>query len=171
MVFWAEDAANSVTGFLQMAYLSNMAYHPSSPPILDIYSVDLALVKSEFAQTHPTSLAPMSAGFKGGQMGSSYNWLEAMAAHDQQCLDYVSKLWRISTFIESELSSKLLQLENSRHSSSMKDLREITIPLIKNGGTLQNQNLSVWADNYYEGYEIAREIFLYCKDYRENYLS
>lgn len=171
IIYWAEGAANGITGFLQMAYHSNMGHNPSLPPLLDIHAVDLSVVEREFALLNPTSLAPMSPGFKGGQMGATYNWLEAMAAHDQQCLDYIGKLWRISSFIESELSALLLQIENSSHSSSMKQARELHIPFIQNGGTFQNQDLTVWADNYFESYEIARKIFEYCDRYRKNYVA
>ncbi|OOG77649.1 hypothetical protein [Algoriphagus sp. A40] len=171
IVRWAEGAANGVTGFLQMAYYSNSVHHPTLPSILDIDSVELALVEREFTWINPTALAPMSGGFKGGNLGPTYNWLEAMAAHEAQCMEYIAKLWRISSFLESELSSKLLQLENSRHSSSMKSAREIQIPIIQKGGTLQNQDLSTWTDNYYESYKIAREIMLYCDRYRKNYVE
>lgn len=171
IVRWAEGAANRVTGFLQMAYYSNSVHHPTSPPILDIDAVDRALVKREFAWINPTDHAPMSGGFKGGNLVPTYNWLEAMAAHEEQCMDYIGKLWRISYFLESDLTSRLLQLENSRHSSSMKDAREIHIPIIKKGGTLQNQDLSTWADNYFESYEIARQIMQYCDRYRKNYVK
>lgn len=169
--YWAESAANRITGFLQMAYYFNKALHPTSPDILAINSVDLPLVKHVFALVNPTALSPMNEGLLNGKMSSALNWLEAMAKHDLQCLEFIAKLWRISPFIESELSSLMLRIENSSHTAGMKSAREIEIPLMQTGATLQNQNLSSWAENYYESYEIARQIFFYCKQYRESYVS
>ncbi|MDB5119901.1 MAG: hypothetical protein JWN56_1119 [Sphingobacteriales bacterium] len=166
---WAERAAYNVTGFLQMLYYKNMQHHPDSEEILNIQTVTLDIVRREFALVSPTDFAPMHDGYKDGDIAPQLSWLGAMATQDTWSKQNIKKIWERYPFFDSDLSSFLIQIESSRHSYSMKDVREFTLEFIKKGGTLQNTDLTTWSENYYDCYEIARNLINYCEKFKAVY--
>jgi hypothetical protein len=166
---WAERAAHAITGFLQMLHYTNMSHHPLEENILKIETGTLVKVKQEFSLVTPTALAPMRNGFTNGTLAPQLNWLEAMVTHDEWSKDHLKKIWERYPFFDSDLSQLLIKIENSTHSHQMKGLRKLTIPFMQNGGTLQNTDLSTWADDYYEQYENARELLYYCTAFKALY--
>ncbi|MBF9252966.1 hypothetical protein I2I11_06660 [Pontibacter sp. 172403-2] len=163
LISWAEHAAYSITGFLQMVYDTNMPHHPDADKILDIEAVNRATVIREFKNIAPNGIAPMS----NGMLGADLTWLAAMAKHDLFCLDYISKLWRLAPFIDADLSALLLGIENSRHTAAIRSLKELG--LLNPGTTMQNTDMTPWADNYYKSYKIARRLLRYCRKFRATY--
>ena len=67
------------------------------------------------------------------------------------------------------MSTLLSEIENSPHSAGMKQDRVLTLELLKNGGTLNNKDLSSWAPNYYDCYESARKLVNYCNEFKRTY--
>jgi|GEM_PF-1239032 len=159
----AEGVAHNVTGFLQMAYYTNKSQHPELEAILKKNTVTKEIVNREFSLISPNDFAPMV----DGALGNSLTWLGAMAKHDFFSKDYISKLWRLSPFIDAELSGLLLEIEDSRHSHGMQSLKDYG--LLNPGAKIQNTDLTTWTDNYYECYDVARRLLAYCQEYRKNY--
>jgi len=75
-----------------------------------------------------------------GMMGPGLTWLAAMAKHNSFSLNYISKLWRLAPFMDSELSAFLLKIEISRHAAGMQNLKELG--LLQSGATVQNTDLT-----------------------------
>jgi hypothetical protein len=168
-LYWAESAAYKVTGFLQMVYNNNNETQVHRAPILDRELVDLNFVKEEFAKVSPTALAPMANGYKKGTIGPQLNWLGAMVTQERWSKRQRNKIWKRYPFFDSQLSSYLIAIESSRHVVGMKDVKKLILKQIKKGGQLENTDLTAWASNYYECYDIARDLLAYTKSFKDKY--
>ncbi len=166
---WAERVAGNITGFLQMLHYTNMPHHPTEENILDPEAVTLEKVKQEFALVSPTALAPMRNGYLNGGLAPQLSWLGALATHDEWSKRDLEKIWKRYPVFDPELSSHLITIENATHSHQMKELRDFTLPFVQNGGTLQNSDLSTWAQDYYTQYENARDLIRYCQAFKSLY--
>jgi hypothetical protein len=153
----SERVANRVTGFLQMIKGS------TGGGLLDPESVARSDVEDLFRLVSPSKHAPMLRS----AFGPPLSWAAAMALHDEQCNEYIDRIWRFARFLDSELIAMLNEIENSPHAAGMKDVREL---MIRSESTVTNPDLSVWAANYWACYETARRLAKYTATYRATFV-
>jgi hypothetical protein len=148
--------ANGVMGFLQMISGAN------GGGLLDSERVTLDEVKRLFQSVSPSAPAPMTRDY----FSTRVNWLCAMAIHDEQCLEYIAKLWRYARFLDADLIALLDEIEFSPHSAGMRDARQYQL---KDSVVIQNADLTAWDDNYFQCYDAARRLVHYAAEYRKIY--
>jgi hypothetical protein len=153
-----DRVANGVLGFLQMIQGS------TGGGLLNPSEVDSSQVKILFAKVRPSDPAPMVRS----ALDPPLSWIGAMALHDEQCVDNIVRVWRFSRFLDSELVALLNEIEFSRHSAGMKDVREY---FLRPRVAITNGDLSGWADNYWECYESARRLAQYSLKFRSILIS
>jgi hypothetical protein len=153
-----DRVANGVMGFLQMIQGS------TGGGLLNPSEVDSKQVEIIFAKVRPSDPAPMARS----ALDPTLSWIGAMALHDEQCVNNIVRVWRFSRFLDSELVALLNEIEFSRHSAGMKDVREYHL---RPGMQNTNSNLLAWADNYWECYESARRLAQYSLKFRSILIS
>ena len=151
-------AANGVTGFLQMIHGS------TNGGLLNQDEIKKSDVEQLFGSVAPCALAPMATS----ALAPPLTWLGAMALHDEQCREYIAQIWRFVRFLEPDLVALLYEIEDSAHTSGMKDVRQY---MLRVGVNVTNADLGSWADNYWACYELAQRLARYSAKYRAMYVA
>ncbi len=124
------------------------------------------VVKSDverlFGKVSPAASAPMARS----ALAPPLTWAAAMALHDEQCIEYIARVWRFARFLDSDLVALLNEIENSRHAAAMQDVREY---LLRPGMSVTITDLTPWAENYWTCYESARRLARYSATYRSTF--
>jgi len=97
-----------------------MVYGSTGGGLLNPSDIDSNQIKILFAKVSLSELALMARS----AVAPALSWIGAMALHDEQCVDNIARVWRFSRFLDSELVALLNEIEFSRHSAAMKDVRE-----------------------------------------------
>jgi hypothetical protein len=149
----SELAANRVQGFLQMIAGSQ------NKGLLIPDEVTIETVERLFASVSPNANAPMIKDIHSPQL----SWLGAMVAHQQQCKDAIHDVWRFARFLDADLILLLDKLDEAFQTDTM------ILEMLRPGVILQFDNLLGWVGQYYNCYDLARDLENYCAEFRATY--
>lgn len=89
-------------------------------------------------------------------------WIQVLIDYTNRFCDDISKTWRYSRFIDPELAALLDGLEFSSFTRQMQSIAGLS-------AKVGNPSLEVWATAYFECYEHARALAMYCDGYVKLY--
>jgi hypothetical protein len=94
-------------------------------------------------------------------------WIQILIGQNSQCLANIDQLWRYARFLDPELARHLDALRLSAMTRILSTVRDLNANAISR--VLNNPDLSVFAEPYFQYYEQAGSLQSYCEQFRNRY--
>jgi hypothetical protein len=116
------------------------------------------------------NIAPNDKSISSDELGRPISWFVYMVGESAMVAEGIDQVWRYARFIDAELAALLDDVRLSQHAEMMARMREYEKALIGGGTlTIENSDLSVYAETYFLYYEAAHRLQEYCIEFRSLY--